>query len=224
MVHDFSFGSTWNERTEALTHLEKLHPTDVVVYDRGYFSYALLHEHLEKRIDAIFRLPSGSFKIIDAFMKGTEADRTIEILPSPQSFSRIKRKNPFLNKRKSLKLRLLRYEIGSETYFIGTTVISKEITVCDFKDAYHGRWGHETLYDHLKNYLKTIEFHGRSELLIKQELFAGFNILNLSRVLSNEVEDRINPEKRTNGQFFRPKQVNLIIGKPPALPGRLSKV
>ncbi len=208
IVHDFSFGSSWNERTEALAHLEKLRPTDVVVYDRGYFSYALLHEHLEKRIDAIFRLPSGSFTIIDAFMKGTETDRTIELLPSPQSFSRIKRKNPFLSKRKPLKLRLLRYKIGSETYFVGTTVISKEVTVCDFMNAYHGRWGHETLYDQLKNYLKTIEFHGRSERLIKQELFAGFNILNLARVLSNEVEDRINPEKRDHGQFHRPRQVN----------------
>ena len=70
MVHDFSFGSPWNERTEALTHLDKLGATDVLVYDRGYFSYALLHEPLGKGIDAIFRLPLGSFKVIDPFIKG----------------------------------------------------------------------------------------------------------------------------------------------------------
>ncbi len=208
MVHDFSFGSTWNERTEAIAHLDKLGATDVVVYDRGYFSYALLHEHLGKGIDAIFRLPLGSFKVIDAFIKGSETDSTVEILPSPQSFSKIKRKNPFLKKRMSLTLRLLRYEIGSKAYFIGSTVMSEEITACDFKEAYHGRWGHEVMYDQLKNYLKTVELHGRSERLIKQELFAGFNILNLARALSNGVEERINPEKRGHGEFDRLKQVN----------------
>ncbi len=208
MVHDFSFGSTWNERTEAIAHLDQLGATDVVVYDRGYFSYALLHQHLEKGIDAIFRLPLGSFKVIDAFIKGLETDRTVEILPSPQSFSRMKRKNPFLKKRKSLMLRLLRYKISGKSYIIGTTVFSKEITACDFKEAYHGRWGHEVMYDQLKNYLKTVEFHGRSDRLIKQELFAGFNILNLARALSNGVEERINPEKRGHGEFDRLKQVN----------------
>ena len=39
---DFELFAHANERTAAATHLDRLRENDVVVYDRGYFSYALL--------------------------------------------------------------------------------------------------------------------------------------------------------------------------------------
>lgn len=41
-IYDFDFVSHMNERRCALKHLEILEPNDVVIFDRGYFSYLLL--------------------------------------------------------------------------------------------------------------------------------------------------------------------------------------
>jgi hypothetical protein len=41
-----------NERKCALKHLEILEPNDVVIFDRGYFSYLLLHEFHKKGVHA----------------------------------------------------------------------------------------------------------------------------------------------------------------------------
>jgi hypothetical protein len=52
MPFDFDLVSHANERLCALHHLDVLQASDVVVYDRGYFSYLLLHRHVENGIHA----------------------------------------------------------------------------------------------------------------------------------------------------------------------------
>lgn len=59
-VYDFDFVSHMNKRKCAMKHLEILEPNDVVIFDRGYFSYLLLHEFHKKGVHAIFRLQEGS--------------------------------------------------------------------------------------------------------------------------------------------------------------------
>src|SRR6185369_6585347 len=51
----FQPSSHGNERLSAIAHMEVLEPDDAVVYDRGYFSYLLLHRHRQAGIHAIFR-------------------------------------------------------------------------------------------------------------------------------------------------------------------------
>ena len=53
---DFDLASHLDERVMALNHLRVLNQDDVVVYDRGYFSYYMLHSHHHKGIHAVFRL------------------------------------------------------------------------------------------------------------------------------------------------------------------------
>ena len=72
-VYDFDFVSHMNERHCALKHLEILEPKDVVIFDRGYFSYLLLHEFYKKGVYVLFRLQDGpSNKEIEAFMKSSK--------------------------------------------------------------------------------------------------------------------------------------------------------
>ena len=72
--YDFDLVSHGNERTLAINHLKILKQNDVVVYDRGYFSYAMLHIHNAQKIQVVFRLPKQSYKVIDDFMKGEDTD------------------------------------------------------------------------------------------------------------------------------------------------------
>ena len=48
--YDFDLVNHGNERQCALTHLKALTTDDVVVYDRGYFSYAMLYYHAQKGV------------------------------------------------------------------------------------------------------------------------------------------------------------------------------
>jgi hypothetical protein len=57
---DFELVSHSNERRLALNHLKVLKKDDVVVYDRGYFSYFMLYSHYKYGIHAIFRLKNLS--------------------------------------------------------------------------------------------------------------------------------------------------------------------
>ena len=45
-----------NERKCVIGHLKALEPNDLVIFDRGYFSYLLLHEFVQSGVHAIFRL------------------------------------------------------------------------------------------------------------------------------------------------------------------------
>src|SRR5881396_1417247 len=90
MPFDFDLVSHANERLCALRHLEVLQANDVVVYDRGYFSYSLLHRHAETGIHAIFRLQENGFSAIKAFFASPQTDTEIILDLSPKSRAEIR--------------------------------------------------------------------------------------------------------------------------------------
>ena len=61
--------------------------------------------------------------------------------------------------------------------------------VADLSDLYHARWGIEELYKVSKQFLEVDQFHGRSERLVKQELFAHFNLIAMTRLFTNRDAD-----------------------------------
>src|SRR5207248_534064 len=122
---DFELSPHFDERKLALGHLETLQRNDIVVYDRGYFSYAMLHAHHKKGIHAVFRLAKSSIKIIDEFMLSADTERLITIDPNAQSRKDIRKKHPNIDVI-PLQLRLIKYTINDITYAIGTTLLDKE--------------------------------------------------------------------------------------------------
>ena len=52
-------------------------------------------------------------------------------------------------------------------------------------DLYHARWGIEEMYTVSKQFLKVDQFHGRSEPLVRQELWAHFNLIAMTRSFTN---------------------------------------
>ena len=210
IVYDYSLVNTMNEQEEAIKHLKNLKPEDVVVYDRGYLSYSLLYKHKELGIDGIFRLKKQSFKMIDNFINNDDNDIITDIIPSQKSYYKIKKKYNFINDRKSFKMRLMKYKIKNQEYYLGTTILDNEISIKDYSQAYHARWGHEELYKSFKHQLKAIEFHGQTESFIKQEIYAGFNIMTLNRIMSNNIEEKFieNQDDDLSDPFQRKRKVN----------------
>jgi hypothetical protein len=141
--HDFELASHMDERRMALAHLKTLRSGDVMVYDRGYFSYAMLHAHQKKGVDVIFRLSRRAGKGIEVFMDSSETDTivTIEIAPTRQKA--IREKHPDMEFR-PLSLRLIKYVFDGTTYTLGTTLLDGDrYRKAAFPDLYHARRGIE---------------------------------------------------------------------------------
>jgi hypothetical protein len=210
IVYDYGLVNSMNEHEEAIKHLEHLKTRDVVVYDRGYLSYPLLYKHQELGIEGIFRLKKKSFKIIDDFIQSEATDVIVDLFPSKKSFSKSKNRYAFIKTTQKFKIRLLKYKINLQEYYIGTTLLDESITLQDFMQAYHGRWGHEELYKSYKHQLTATEFHGKTERFIKQEIYAGFNIMTLNRMMANNVEEKFieNKTDLLQDPFQRKRKVN----------------
>jgi len=195
---DFDLSSHRDERKMALNHLNASNKDDIVVYDRGYFSYLMLYTHYKKGIHAVFRLPTNSFKIIDEFMESTDTDRVVIIKLTVRCRNKIRKQHPeveFI----PLSLRLIKYVVGGVTYTIGTTLIDdQQYNATEFPDIYHSRWGIEELYKISKVLIDIEDFHGQTERGVKQELFAHFVLITFSRIFTNHTDDILMLNKKSN--------------------------
>ncbi len=178
-----------DERRLAFEHIQFLHEDDLVVYDRGYFSYALLYTHYKKKLHAVFRLPSSSYKLIKQFMESDDIERVITIMPTSKDQRVILKKYPHIEFI-PLQLRLIKYTINNMAYTLGTTLFDHhQYQYNELAELYHARWGIEELYKISKVLIDVEDFHGKTERGVKQELFAHFVILTLSRIFSNQTDD-----------------------------------
>ena len=192
---DFDLVAHGNERRCATQHLTVLEPNDVVVYDRGYFSYRLLHQHAQTGIHAIFRLQDSGFKEIREFFASPDTDTTVTLSPSARTQRDIRTASPTLDII-PLRLRLMKYEMAGTRYCLGTTLVDsqQQYPLHEFMDIYHARWGVEELYKVSKRIFIIEDFHARTERGVKQELFAHFVLITLNRLFANRADRALNPE------------------------------
>jgi len=185
---DFELVAHGNERKVAITHLATVCEQDVVVYDRGYFSYALLWEHAERGIHPVFRLKAKASGVIDEFIASDDIDRVVEISVTHDAKIRLCAQYPQA-KLEPIPLRLVKYTVAGTLYVLGTTLMDPQTyTIDDLSDVYHARWGVEELYKISKQLMGVEEFHAQTERGVKQELFAHFVLMTLTRIFSNHTE------------------------------------
>ncbi|MEI8347214.1 MAG: IS4 family transposase [Pseudomonadota bacterium] len=187
--YTFELANDANERQSALTHLKALKRNDVVVYDRGYFSYAMLYYHALLGIHPIFRLAKNTYKEIEAFRSGNQTDSIVTIHPLGKAKEKIERTHPGLICI-PLQLRLIKYKINEVTYCLGTTLLDKKYPSSIFPDVYHSRWSIEELYKISKDFIEVEDFHSKNERGVKQELFAHFTLITMNRIFSNEASQQ----------------------------------
>jgi hypothetical protein len=209
---DFDLASHANERLSAMRHLEVLQPEDIVVYDRGYFSYPLLHRHVQAGIHAIFRLQENSYNAIKAFFTSPQSDIVITLEPSSSRQDEIRSQYPDL-KIVPLELRLLKYKIGDTVVCLGTTLLdAHQYPLAEFIEVYHSRWGIEELYKVSKRIFIVEDFHAQTERGVKQELFAHFVLITLNRLFANHADIELNSGSPSTSQKFvsgpSPRKIN----------------
>ena len=176
---DFDLHSDDNERAAALRHLERLQPDDIVVYDRGYYSFQFLHAHVERGAHAVFRIQRNANADFDAFIDSGEAERTVSLGPpedAPKSLRGV-----------SHRVRLIACEAGDARFIVATTLLDRSRhAAADLSEMYRSRWSIEELCKYSKELRPG--FRSRSERGIKQELYANFTLILLARLFAGRCE------------------------------------
>ena len=186
MPIDFSLAADANERAAALAHFDALKPGDVVVFDRGYFSYELLYDLIERGAHPVFRLQRGIVPAFDEFRGGDRDDAILTVAPGPDKLRELRGKHPG-RAFGPAEVRLVRYEAGGEEYCLATTLLDAgRYGVADLSDLYHGRWSIEELYKISKNFIEVDDFHTRSERGVRQKLYAHFSLIAATRLFAND--------------------------------------
>jgi len=100
-----------------------------VIFDRGYFSYLLLHEFYKKGVHVIFRLQEGSIgQQIEAFIKSSQTDEIINYTPSIDVIYGLKRQGYFFNPNPNpIPFRLIKHTMKGENYIYGTTLMGEKL-------------------------------------------------------------------------------------------------
>ena len=198
VVYDVEFVSHRDERECALAHLKHLSSGDIVIFDRGYFSYYLFYKMLELNLNAVFRLQMLPIQEIEAFWKSEENDMLIEYTPSANIKSELKKRGYVCDMR-SIKIRLIKYIIDNETYVCATTLMDQELypSAC-FGDLYHGRWGIEELYKISKTFIDVEDFHAQTERGVKQELYGQCLLINLARMFEFDAKNKLPCNEKTD--------------------------
>ena len=65
-------------------------------------------------------------------------------------------------------------------------------SIDQLSDLYHARWGIEERYKVSKRLMEVEDFHGQSERGVKQELYACFTLIAMTRLFANHGEDHVN--------------------------------
>ena len=195
--YDFILDAHRNERFSARQHLKLLSNNDVVVYDRGYFSYAMLYFHNKASVGAIFRLRTNkNFPEIQNFIDSDQTDEIVTVYPEhPVTRKDILKVNPDVSII-SIKLRLTKAVIEGKPYYFGTTLTKAEITTQQIENIYAKRWSIEELYKTTKCLIGIEDFHSKTERGVKQEIYAGLLLITMSRVIANQAEVTMNVENK----------------------------
>lgn len=207
LVYDCLLISNNNERNCLIEQMDQLSKGDILVLDRGYFSYLLLYKAIEKSIHLICRLQFGTMnKEIKTFYNSNLNDAIINYSPSATIKTALKQQGYHIDY-KDIKLRLIKYQIEDEIYICATTLIGEQYPANEFPSAYHARWGIEEIYKISKEFINVEGFHSKMERGVKQELYAHVLLLNIARIFELEADSQIPLE--LNQDNFKEKSENI---------------
>ncbi len=194
-----------SERTLALEHFKEFKSNDLIIFDRGYFSFAFAKKLLKGNF--VFRLKRDLIPV-KRFISQKKRTQIVEIHSSKYIY---KKKNE--QKPEPIKVRLVRVELPSgEIEVLATSLTNaRKYPSKMFKSLYFKRWAIETYYDELKNKMKVEHFTGYSEQSILQDFYAALFISNIQSIIVADIEEEIK-RKTKNRKYAYKVNTNLSYG------------
>ncbi len=197
------------ERELAVTHLSHCKKYDLLIYDRGYPSYAFIKEHINRNLDYLMRVKVSFNQEIINFKKSKKETEIVKI----QLGKYLKKSTRITSQNATIKVRLVKVKLpNNQIEILITSLLDMKLYPSKlFKKLYQKRWGVETFYDELKNKLKVEHFSGYSNQSIQQDFYAALFISNVQTLIVSELEDEITQENQ-NKKYDYKINTNLSYG------------
>lgn len=196
-----------SERALARELYAELGPEDLLLMDRGFPSFEILHDLSEQKAQFLVRLPkTGMFQEVRAFLARGGGDGIVTLAP-PAKFVR-ERLEAGQAVADPLTLRVVKVRApngtGDPAVFITTLRDKDRYPASVLSDLYHLRWEEEEFYKLLKELLAAENIRGKKCLLVHQELIAMYLYCVLARMLTFEAAARhgINPSEIAQQHAF----------------------
>jgi len=194
--------------TVGLNYIQSLYAiekNDVLVLDRGYFSYLVISKAMEKGLHLICRMQNGNVnKEVNDFWLSDRVDDIITYTPS-LAVKYATEKRDYNVTLTPIKLRLIKYVINDETYVCSTTLLEDKYSISAFSKAYHARWGIEELYKISKEFVGLEDFHSHSERGVLQECYAHILMINIARIFESEAIKKLPTEFSDDKEPLEPQ-------------------
>lgn len=175
----------YGERKRALRHMDALacmRPDNgdvLLVMDRGYPSYEIFQEIINRGMSFVIRLGS-SFSA--SIIKHPGLDFFVDYMPK-------RHKEP-------VRLRIVRVVLDDGTVeTLATNLYSPAFTAELFRELYFLRWGEETKYYELKERIQVEEFSGSHPAAIHQDFYISIFMSNLTAILKMDADAEISQEQ-----------------------------
>jgi hypothetical protein len=191
-----------DERTLAGMHINQLTELEsfeewkeLILFDRGYPSFELIKQLLEKRIHFVMRVRAKFSTEIDELSYG---------------YHKIELKH----EEESIPLRVIKFRLDSgEDETLITSLQKKYNGIKSFKALYFKRWPIETKYNQIKIKLEIENFSGRLVDNIRQDFYSAMVITNIATDFINEAQEIVDEEQKgKNNKYAYKINMNHTIG------------
>jgi hypothetical protein len=151
------------------------------VYDRGLPSHQFAMQHLELKVDFLFRVPlQFNPRIDEIVVQKKEADFEIEIKNSDADYqARV----------------VIRYLSSGQPLILLTSLRDKLLSAEDIVEAYRLRWRNEESYKFQKLLLQLENYSGRTVQTALQDYWSGIFIATAMNLFFLEKEEEIHKEE-----------------------------
>jgi len=160
----------------------------LILFDRGYPSYWLMHQLIEKNSFFLMRAACNANNAVKSFLAGEQDDIIVEMRPPYSSLVKLKNMGVYISKEKTIKLRLVKFVLDSgQVEILITNLYDTTLyPIDDLKQLYNMRWGIETYYGYIKQELQLGQFSGLAPVCIEQDFAANLFLFNMQSLIEKQ--------------------------------------
>jgi hypothetical protein len=200
--------SSVDETDLAIQQLQKLHPGDLTLSDRGFPGYLYFAWHRKLGLDFVARCSKASFAAAQELFRIDRAGRSVRVklMPTREQRAEVQR----LGLPMELVVRFVSVRLSTgELEVLATSLLDEErYPTEEFLPLYHDRWGHETFYGTMKGRLDLENFSGKTAEAVRQDFYATLLLCNLESALTEPAAEMVS---RGSVEHKHPKQINRAV-------------
>lgn len=202
----FSENSLLNKHLE----LKQLTSGDLLLFDRGYSSNALMFELLQKGIHFCMRMRSHWHEVQN-FENSNEQSRIVQFI-LPKKDKNLLKKYQLNDITITCRLVAVTLDTGEKEILCTSLLNEDEYTVNDLKILYHYRWSIEEAYKLLKIRMQLSNYSGKTSNAVKQDFFAKVFMMNMCAIMSFPIEEKLTRENQAlkSNHKYKVNKTNIL--------------